>query len=106
VTKRLAMLAIAAMLAAAAPAFAHEHKIMGTVKTAAADHLIMKTTDGKDVTIKIDHATQVRRDKAPIKPESLASGTRVVVTTASDESPYAAIAIQAGPVPSDSARKK
>ena len=97
--RRFLMPAIAALVMAAAPAFAHEHKVLGTVKAAAADHLTIKTTDGKDATIKIDSKTKVTRESASIKPESLTAGTRVVVTTASDESPYVAMAIQAGPPP-------
>ena len=97
--RRFVMLAIAALVTAAAPAFAHEHKVLGTVKAAAADHLQIQTTGGKDATIKIDGKTKVTRDNASIKPEALAPGTRVVVTTASDESPYVAMAIQAGPPP-------
>lgn len=97
--RRLVFPVIAALLMAAAPAFAHEHKVLGTVKAAAADHLTIKTTDGKDATIKIDGKTKVTRDNSSIKPESLAAGTRVVVTTVSDESPYVAMAIQAGPPP-------
>lgn len=93
------MLTFAALVGAAAPALAHEHKVLGTVTAATADHLTIKTTQGKDATIKIDSKTKVTRDNAPIKPESLAPGTRVVVTTASDESPYVAMAIQAGPPP-------
>ena len=93
------MLMAAALVVAAAPAFAHEHRVFGTVKTASADQLTIKTMDGKDATIKIDAKTKVTRDAASIKPESLVSGTRVVVTTASDESPYVAMAIQAGPAP-------
>jgi hypothetical protein len=57
------------------------------------------TTDGKDATVKIDSKTKVTRDNVSIKPESLGPGTRVVVTTVSDESPYMAMAIQAGPSP-------
>ncbi len=97
--RRLVMLAIAAFAAAVAPALAHEHKVLGTVKAAAADHLTIKTTDGKDATVKIDSKTKVTRDNVSIKPESLGPGTRVVVTTVSDESPYTAMAIQAGPSP-------
>jgi hypothetical protein len=89
---------MAALVAAAAPVFAHEHKVMGTVKAAAADHLTIKTTDGKDATIRIDVKTKVTRDNVSIKAESLTAGTRVVVTTASDESPYVAMSVQAGPV--------
>jgi hypothetical protein len=100
VKRRLVMLAaVAALVLTAAPAFAHEHKVLGTVKAAAADHLTITTTAGKDATIKIDAKTKITRDNSPIKAESLTAGTRVVVTTASDESPYVAMAIQAGPSP-------
>jgi len=99
VRPRLVMLALAVLALAAAPAFAHEHKVLGTVKAAAADHLTIKTTDGKEATIKIDSKTKVTRENVSIKPESLGPGTRVVVTTVSDESPYMAMAIQAGPPP-------
>ena len=64
------------------PAYAHEghdHKIMGTVTMAAADHLMLKDKDGKDVTVKVTKDTKVRPTPAlaiaQIKP-----GTRVVVT--------------------------
>jgi hypothetical protein len=100
------MLAIAALVVAAAPALAHEHKVMGTIKAAAADHLTIKTTDGKDATITIANTTTVTRDKVPIKAGSLTPGTRVVVTTASDESPYVAMSVQAGPAAPEPAPKK
>ena len=37
----------------------HEHKVMGTVTMAAADHVLVKTTDGKDVTILVTKDTKV-----------------------------------------------
>lgn len=104
--QRLVMLTIAASVAIAAPAFAHEHKVLGTVTAAAVDHLTIKTTDGKGATIKIAGTTTITRDKAPIKPDSLTPGTRIVVTTASDESPFVAMSIQAGPVPAPTTAKK
>ena len=104
--QRLVMMAMAVCVSVAAPALAHEHKVLGTVKEAAADHLTMKTTDGKDATIRIAETTKVTRDKAPIKASSLTAGTRIVVTTASDESPYVAMSIEAGPAPTVSSRKK
>jgi hypothetical protein len=99
VTQRLIVLAAAAFFAAAVPALAHEHKVLGTVKASAADHLTITTTAGRDATVKIDSKTKVTRDNAAVKPQSITAGTRVVVTTASDESPYVAMAIQAGPSP-------
>src|SRR5687767_14935094 len=31
----------------------HQHKVMGTVTMAAADHVMLKDKDGKDVTVKV-----------------------------------------------------
>ena len=103
---RLVMMAMVVCIGVAIPALAHEHKVMGTVKEAAADHLTMTTTDGKDATVKIAETTKVTRDKAAIKASSLTAGTRIVVTTASDESPYLAMSIEAGPAPATPSRKK
>lgn len=64
-------------------AFAHEghdHKVMGTITMAASDHVMLKTTDGKDVTIRVTKDTKVTRDKRAMKPQDVKVGTRVVVT--------------------------
>jgi hypothetical protein len=58
----------------------HPHKMMGTVTMAAPDHLMMKTTDGKDATIQITSETKITRAKKPAKVEDLTPGLRVVVT--------------------------
>jgi len=57
----------------------HEHKVMGTVTMAAADHVMLKDKDGKDVTIKVTKDTKVKA-KPMIKVEDLKAGTRVVIT--------------------------
>ena len=57
----------------------HEHKVMGTVTMAAADHVMLKDKDGKDVTIKVSKDTKVKA-KPMIKVEDLKAGTRVVIT--------------------------
>ena len=57
----------------------HEHKVMGTVTMAAADHVMLKDKDGKDVTIKVTKDTKVKA-KPAIKVEEIKAGTRVVVT--------------------------
>jgi hypothetical protein len=57
----------------------HEHKVMGTVTMAAADHVMLKDKDGKDVTVKVTKATKVKA-KPSVKVEELKAGTRVVVT--------------------------
>ena len=59
----------------------HDHKVMGTVTMAAADHIMVKDTDGKDVTVKVTKDTRVKV-KPAIKVEAIKVGTRVVVTAA------------------------
>jgi hypothetical protein len=100
VTKRISILAICAVLAIATAAFAHEHQVRGTVSMAASDHLMIKTVNGKEATIKIVKTTKVTDlDKKTVKPESIAAGSRVIVTTVSDENPYTAMSIEVGVAP-------
>jgi hypothetical protein len=96
-TRKLLILVVLAM--SAATVLAHEHKVLGTVKTAAADHVMMTTTEGKPVTVKLTKDTKVIREKAPVKIETVKPGTRIVVTTESDETPYTAKLIQVGTLP-------
>ena len=88
-----------ALVLSANPVFAHEHKVLGTVTMAAADHVMMKTTAGKEVTVKITAGTKVTRGKEIVKADTITEGTRIVVTTASDTAPYTAMAIQVGTAP-------
>jgi hypothetical protein len=62
----------------------HDHKVMGTVTMAAADHLMLKDTDGKDVTIQVTKDTKVK-SKPVMKVEAIKAGTRVVVTATMDK---------------------
>jgi hypothetical protein len=57
----------------------HNHKIMGTVTMAATDHVMLKDTDGKDVTVKVTKDTKVKA-KPAVKVQDIKSGTRVVIT--------------------------
>ena len=57
----------------------HDHKVMGTVTMAAADHVMLKDKDGKDVIVKVTKDTQMKA-KPSIKVEELKAGTRVVIT--------------------------
>lgn len=74
----------------------HAHPVMGTVTMAAADHLMLKTTQGKDVTMAVTEKTKVMKGKVAIKIEDLEAGTRVVVTPVSDKEPLIAATIQIG----------
>ncbi len=95
------MLATPAIVMLAAPAivWAHEghaHKLMGAVTMAAADHLVIKTADGKDETITLNAKTKVVRGKVAVKSVDIKPGTRVVVTMASDKAPLVATEVQLG----------
>jgi hypothetical protein len=57
----------------------HEHKVMGTVTMAAADHVMLKDKDGKDVTVKVTMDTKVKATPA-VKVEDIKVGSRIVVT--------------------------
>lgn len=100
--------AAVALFTVVATASAHEHKVMGTVTMVMTDSVMMKTTDGHDVTVNVTKDTKITKGKAAVKLDTIKEGTRLVVTTASDETPYKAAAIQVGATVSkaSSAKKK
>src|SRR5687767_16015758 len=57
----------------------HDHKIMGTVTMAAADHVMLKDKNGKDITVKVTKDTAVKA-KTAMTVEQIQAGTRVVIT--------------------------
>ena len=79
----------------------HEHKIMGTVTMAAADHVMLKDKDGKDATVGINQDTKFVRAKKAMKVSDVKVGMRVVVTAVADENDDKSIAkvIELGPDP-------
>lgn len=62
----------------------HEHKVMGTVTMAAADHVMLKDKDGKDVMIKVTKETKVKARPA-LKVEEIKVGTRIVITAVEEK---------------------
>ena len=77
----------------------HDHKIMGTVTLAAADHVMLEDKDGKDVTVKVTKDTKVR-SKPVLKVEEIKPGTRVVITaTQEKDKSFTAKTIQVGAPP-------
>ena len=74
-------------LGSSAPILAHEgheHKVMGTVTMAAADHVMLKDKDGKDVMIKVTKDTKVKA-KPAVKVEDIKVGSRIVVTAVEEK---------------------
>jgi len=57
----------------------HEHKVMGTVTMAAADRVMLKDRDGKDVMVKVTKDTKVKA-KPAVTVEEIKVGSRVVIT--------------------------
>ncbi len=82
------VLALAVLaLGSAARLVAHEghgRKVMGTVTMAAADHVVLKDKDGKDVMVKVTKDTKVKA-KPAVKVEEIKVGTRVVVTAVEEK---------------------
>jgi hypothetical protein len=82
-TRRLILTVFAALVVFSLQAVAHEghdHKVLGTVTMAAADHVMVKDTDKKDVTVYLTGETKILRDKKPMQVDDITAGLRVVIT--------------------------
>ena len=103
--RRLFTLLVAVVLALPTAALAHEnHKLMGTVTMAATDHMMMKTTDGKEVTISVTPTTKIVRGKTAVRITEIKEGTRVVATVSTHKPPFTASHIAVG-TPTTTAKK-
>src|SRR5262245_31646167 len=58
----------------------HAHKVMGTVSMHHENHLEVKATDGKAVTITLNEKTKILRGKAKATADDIKLGDRVVIT--------------------------
>lgn len=88
-----------ALLMIAAPALAHEghiHKYMGTISSVHENQLVVKTTDGKQVTFTVGDKTQIVRGTEKGAASDLTEGTRVVVEAEGGKEPMAATRIRLG----------
>ena len=94
-TALVALFALALTANAVAAHEGHDHKIMGTVTMAAADHVMLKDTDGKDVTVKVTKDTKVK-SKPALKVEEIKAGTRVVITAIQKDKSFTAKTIEVG----------
>lgn len=100
INRRLTMLVLATMMIRPGVAMAHPgheaHKLMGTVTMVAADHVMIKATDGKEVTIGVNADTKVLSGKIAMKLADIKTGARIVATVASEKAPFTATAIAVG----------
>jgi hypothetical protein len=95
---------VGCVIALGAGTFAHEghaHTVMGTVSAVVgATQLVVKTTDGKDVTVVVNDKTTVRRGTAKMTLKDVAVGQRVVVNVGEGKTPLVARDIKMGVEPS------
>jgi len=63
----------------------HEQKVLGTVTMVAADHVMVKTPDGKEATVQINKDTKFLRSKKPMKAGDMKVGMRIVIAAVTDE---------------------
>lgn len=63
----------------------HEQKVLGTVTMVAADHVMVKTPDGKDATVQINKDTKFLRSKKAMKASDMKVGMRIVIAAVTDE---------------------
>ena len=74
----------------------HVHPVMGTVVMAAPDHVMLKTSDGKEVTMTVTEKTKIVKGNASVTIDELKAGTRVVATPVSEKEPLLAATIRVG----------
>ena len=89
------------VLAAAvlAPSFAsahpgHDHKLMGTISSIDKSKVVVKTTEGKDMTFEITPLTTFKRGKDKGAASDLKAGMRVVVNIGDGVAPLKAKEVQ------------
>ena len=63
----------------------HDQKVLGTVTMVAADHVMVKTPDGKDATIQINKDTKFLRLKKAMKASDIKVGMRIVIAAVTEE---------------------
>ena len=90
--KRIGMLSLFVVLLSHTPAFAHGGglHIMGTVTDLDAQHVVVKTKDGKTQSVQVTDQTTYRKGKAAATSADLKVGDRVVVHTTGKGDPLTA----------------
>ena len=95
--KTVLMLVVAAALLAPAASLAHpghDHKLMGTISSIEKNKVVVKTTEGKDMTFEITPLTTFKRGKDKGAAADLKAGMRVVVNIGDGVAPLKAKEVQ------------
>ena len=85
-----------ALLAPAGPLAhpGHDHKLMGTISSIDKNTIVLKTTEGKDMTFEITPLTTFKRGKQKGAAADLKTGMRVVVNVGDGVEPLKAKDVQ------------
>jgi len=107
--KDLTRTLIALFAVVAAPAvWAHggQEHVMGTVSSASATELVVKTTAGAEKTVKLTADTKIEKDGELLTAADLQPGQRVVVHTRKQGDALTAVLIKTGPSANDKGKSK
>jgi hypothetical protein len=83
----------------------HVHKALGTVSTVVARQIVVKTTDGKTLTVLLDAKTAITRGKVKHDVAALKVGERVSVDYTEKKKVFTAKAIKLAEVPAAAPKK-
>jgi hypothetical protein len=72
----------------------HDHKLMGTISSIDKNKVVVKTTEGKDMTFEITPLTTFKRGKTKGAQSDLKAGMRVVVNIGDGVAPLKAKDVQ------------
>jgi hypothetical protein len=94
--KFLVLILATALLAPAVSAAhpGHDHKLMGTISSIDKNKVVVKTTEGKDMTFEITPLTTFKRGKQKGAQADLKAGMRVVVNIGDGVEPLKAKDVQ------------
>ena len=92
----LFLVLVTALLAPAVPLAhpGHDHKLMGTISSIDKNKVVVKTTEGKDMTFEITPLTAFKRGKDKGAASDLKAGLRVVVNIGDGVEPLKAKEVQ------------
>src|ERR1044071_2372332 len=96
---RVTAFVLATVLLLPVAALAHEghmHKVLGTVSSVQGQHVMIKTTEGKDMTVMLDNKTEITRGKDKLDASALKVGERVSVDYMEEKGMMMAHAVKLG----------
>ncbi len=106
--KSVVAIALAGALVIPAAARAHEghtHKVMGTISSIDGKNVIVKTTDGKTVTVVLGAKTKLTQGKKTVEATTLKVGDRLVAEGTEEKAMFLATTVRLGQAAAPTAKK-